>query len=76
MSLVENHPVFNSRSALSKSLGGRDELVGLGSTDNDLDLDRTTVNQKAVQLLEGPAGARSITERDVGDAAALRVGTV
>jgi hypothetical protein len=57
--------------ALSKSFGGRDEPVRLGGANHDLNLDRAAVNQQAVQLLEGLASTLAITERDIGDAAAL-----
>lgn len=83
----------NLRRTLSESLDGRDDLVGLGGSDNDLDLfkleimediepsecthlDRSVVNQKAIQLLEGLAGAVRLVECHVGDTTALRVGAV
>ncbi len=39
-------------------------------------LDRAAINQQAVQLLEGGAGAVRLVEGDVGNSTALRVGAV
>lgn len=65
------------RSALGQSLrGGRHDLVSLRSADNNLNLDRTVVNQKAVELLESLASTGSVAESDVGDSPTLGVGTV
>lgn len=69
----------------------RNDLVGLGGTNDDLNLcalervhflwqpsylDRTTINEHAVQLLESSARAISPLKGDVGNAAALRVGAI
>lgn len=64
------------RGALSKSLGDRNDAGSLGGVDDDLDLDRTSIDKEAVQLLEGLASAIRLAEDDVGDAAADRVGAV
>lgn len=96
MSLVsdclEQGNVFHVRGALSKRLDGRNDLISLGSSDNDLDLfklvtdatgganiahlDRSVVNKKAVQFLEGLASAIRLVEGHVCDTAALRVRAV
>lgn len=62
--------------ALSKRLDSRNDLVSLGSADNDLDLDRSVVDKKAVQFLEGLASAIRLMEGHVCDTAALRVRAV
>lgn len=64
------------RSTLGQGLDGGDDLVGLGGADHNLNLNRATVNEKAVQLLKGSASAIRLVEQDVGDTAALRVGAV
>lgn len=67
---------FNLRSTLGQSLDRGDDLVGLGGTDDDLDLDGAAVNEKTVKLLEGSASAIRLVENHVGDTTALRVGAV
>lgn len=64
------------RGTLGKGLDGRDNLVGLGSAHNDLDLDRAVVDEQTIELLEGLASAIRLVEGDVGDTAALRVGSI
>lgn len=65
------------RSAFGQSLGGgRHDFVGLGSADNNLNLDWSVVNQEAVELLESLASTGSVAESDVGDSPALGVGAV
>jgi hypothetical protein len=39
-------------------------------------LDGAAVNEQAVQLLQGPTSSGGVTEGDVGDATALRVGSI
>jgi hypothetical protein len=39
-------------------------------------LDGATVNEQAVELLQGPGSSGGVTEGDVGDATALRVGSI
>jgi len=60
-------------SALSQSLGSRENLVCLRGTNDNLDLDGPSVNEQAVQFLESIAGAVDIAEGYVGDTATLRV---
>jgi hypothetical protein len=88
----EQGDVFHVRGALSKRLHGRDDLISLGSSDNDFDLfklvvdatggvniahlDRSVVDKKAVQFLEGLASAVRLVEGHVCDTTALRVGAV
>jgi hypothetical protein len=65
------------RSTLGQRLGGRrDNLVSLGSTNNNLNLDRSTIDEETVQFLEGRASAVGLAEDDRSDATALRVGTI
>jgi hypothetical protein len=64
-------------STLGQRLGGeRDNLVGLGGTNNNLNLDRATIDEETVQFLEGRASAIGLAEDDRSDATALRVGAV
>lgn len=58
-------------STFGKSLGGRDNLISLSGSNNDLNLDRSVVNEKTIQFLESLASAIRFVEGDVGDAAAL-----
>lgn len=62
--------------ALSKRLNSRNDLVSLGCADNDLDLDRSVVDKKTIQFLEGLASAIGLMEGHVCDTAALRVRAV
>ncbi len=64
------------RSTLGQSLDRRDDLVGLGGTDNNLNLDGATVDEETVELLEGSASAIRLVENDIGNATALRVRAV
>lgn len=73
--------------ALGERLGGRDDLVSLGGSNNDLNLlklatvgmeqgiiaylDRSVVDEEAVQLLEGLASAVRPVEGHVCDTTAL-----
>jgi hypothetical protein len=84
--------MIHVRGALSKRLDSRNDLVSLGCADNDLDLfklvtdatqganiahlDRSVVDKKTVQFLEGLASAIRLMEGHVCDTAALRVRAV
>jgi hypothetical protein len=74
--------------ALGERLGGGDDLVSLGGSNNDLNLlklttvgmeqgiiiaylDRSVVDEEAVQLLEGLASAVRLVEGHVCDTTAL-----
>lgn len=89
---MERGKIFHVRRALGKRLDGRNDLVSLGSSDNDLDLfklvtdgtggadiahlDRSVVDKKAIQFLEGLASAIRLMKGHVCDTAALRVRAV
>jgi hypothetical protein len=78
--------------ALGKRLGGGDDLISLGGSNNDLNLlklattrmeqgriaylDRPVVDEEAIQLLEGLASTVRLVEGHVCDTTALRVGAV
>ena len=84
---LEQGNVFYVRGALSKCLDSRDNLVSLGSSDNDLNLfksvtdavdgtniahlDRSVVDKEAVQFLEGLASAIRLMKGHVCDTTAL-----
>lgn len=73
--------------ALGERLGGGDDLVSLGGSNNDLNLlrlatirmkqgiiahlDRSVVDEEAIQLLEGLASAIRLVEGHVCDTTAL-----
>jgi hypothetical protein len=50
--------------ALTETLGLRDKVC---RRNNDLDLDRSTVNKETVQFVEGLAGAIGVVEGNVGN---------
>lgn len=64
------------RSTLGQCLDRRDNLLGLGGTDNNFNLDGATVDEETVELLEGSASAIRLVEDDIGNTTALRVRAV
>lgn len=64
------------RDAVSQGLGCRCNLGSLVTADDDLDLDRSAVDQKSVQLVESLGGTITLAESDGGNTTAGTAGAI